>query len=185
MEAKQSIISDDLKDWANQMEMESSTPSPISGVANGGAWMNVNGRQRFSEWVVSPLVPGATFKIKMALLMTIGDKIFLTILKIALFLAAFGSFFSSLAGGFSPVKIPSKRYTRISPNVVSTTSKSPKIFNNRPVNKLIFSVLTTSITTTTTTSASQMAAKAKNSKKHPLPDMNGNNNGLTPKIDQD
>ncbi|KAG9306096.1 hypothetical protein G9A89_016000 [Geosiphon pyriformis] len=102
-----------------------------------------------------------------------------------LFLAAFGSFFSSLAGGFSPVKIPSKRYTRISPNVVSTTSKSPKIFNNRPVNKLIFSVLTTSITTTTTTSASQMAAKAKNSKKHPLPDMNGNNNGLTPKIDQD
>ncbi|KAG9306098.1 hypothetical protein G9A89_016002 [Geosiphon pyriformis] len=59
MEAKQSIISDDLKDWANQMEMESSTPSPISGVANGGAWMNVNGRQRFSEWVVSPLVPVA------------------------------------------------------------------------------------------------------------------------------
>ncbi|KAG9294824.1 hypothetical protein G9A89_008516 [Geosiphon pyriformis] len=53
-EAKQPIILDDLKDWADQMEMESSTPPPVSG--------------RFSGWVASTLVPGATFKIKMALL---------------------------------------------------------------------------------------------------------------------
>ncbi|KAG9294705.1 hypothetical protein G9A89_008184 [Geosiphon pyriformis] len=41
MEAKLLIISDNLKDWADQMEMESSTPLPASGVANGGAWMNI------------------------------------------------------------------------------------------------------------------------------------------------
>ncbi|KAG9303233.1 hypothetical protein G9A89_013559 [Geosiphon pyriformis] len=68
MEAKQSIILDDLKDWADQMEMESSTPLPVFGIADGSAWMNVNGQQRFSGWVASTLVPGATFKIKMALL---------------------------------------------------------------------------------------------------------------------
>ncbi|KAG9294826.1 hypothetical protein G9A89_008518 [Geosiphon pyriformis] len=37
MEAKQSIISDDLKDWADQMEMKSSTPFPVSGVADENA----------------------------------------------------------------------------------------------------------------------------------------------------
>ncbi|KAG9295346.1 hypothetical protein G9A89_013375 [Geosiphon pyriformis] len=45
--------------------------------------------------------------------------------------------FSSLAG-FSPVKVLSKKHTWISLSVVSTFIKSPKIFNNRPVNKLVF-----------------------------------------------
>ncbi|KAG9293572.1 hypothetical protein G9A89_005575 [Geosiphon pyriformis] len=66
--AKQPIILNDLKDWANQMEIESSTFLPVSGVVNNSAWINVNGRQKFSEWVASTLVPGATFKIKIALL---------------------------------------------------------------------------------------------------------------------
>ncbi|KAG9298720.1 hypothetical protein G9A89_012788 [Geosiphon pyriformis] len=95
-------------------------------------------------------------------------------------LAASGSFFLLLASSFSSVKVPSKRYTQISSNIVSTISKSPKIFNNRPVNKLVFPTLTistttttaittatttTTTTTTTITTASQMAVKAKNSKK--------------------
>ncbi|KAG9289405.1 hypothetical protein G9A89_007966 [Geosiphon pyriformis] len=66
--AKQSINPDDLKDWADQMEMESTVPPPVSGASDAGAWVNVNGHQRFSGWVASNLVPGATFKIKMALL---------------------------------------------------------------------------------------------------------------------
>ncbi|KAG9292552.1 hypothetical protein G9A89_006923 [Geosiphon pyriformis] len=65
---KQFINPDDLKDWADQMEMESTVSFPVSGAANGGAWENVNGHQRFSGWVASNLVPGTTFKIKMALL---------------------------------------------------------------------------------------------------------------------
>ncbi|KAG9300550.1 hypothetical protein G9A89_002428 [Geosiphon pyriformis] len=92
-------------------------------------------------------------------------------------LAAFsssGSFSSFLAGSSFPVKVSSKKHTWVSLSVVFITLKSPKIFNNRPVNKLVFSALTTltttTITTTTTTittitTVSQMAAKAKNSKK--------------------
>ncbi|KAG9284985.1 hypothetical protein G9A89_009795 [Geosiphon pyriformis] len=45
--------------------------------------------------------------------------------------------FSSLAG-FSPVKVLSKRHTWISLSVASTPTKSPKVFNNRLVNKLVF-----------------------------------------------
>ncbi|KAG9289411.1 hypothetical protein G9A89_007972 [Geosiphon pyriformis] len=78
-------------------------------------------------------------------------------------LVASGSFYSSLAGSF-PVKVPFKRHIWISFSVVFTVSKSPKIFNNRPVNKLVFPALTTPITISTTT-ALQMAMKAKNSKK--------------------
>ncbi|KAG9287793.1 hypothetical protein G9A89_017388 [Geosiphon pyriformis] len=129
-------------------------------------------------------------------------------------LAASGSFSSPLAGSSFPVKVPSKRHTRVSPSVVSTTSKSPKIFNNRPVNKLVFPALTTP-TITSTTTASQMAMKAKNSKKQqqtvatamvtlnpfvvsdeifskistaaasPIPDMDGNSSGTSPKLGQD
>ncbi|KAG9305990.1 hypothetical protein G9A89_009314 [Geosiphon pyriformis] len=65
------------------LEIELSTFPPVSGVVDSGAWINVNGQQKFSGWVASTLVPGATFKIKMALLMAIGNKIFLTTLKIA------------------------------------------------------------------------------------------------------
>ncbi|KAG9299081.1 hypothetical protein G9A89_020394 [Geosiphon pyriformis] len=129
-------------------------------------------------------------------------------------LAASGSFSSLLAGSSSPVKVFSKRHTWVSPSVVSIISKSPKIFNNRPVNKLVFPALTTT-TTSTTTTASQMAAKAKNSKKQqqtvaiamvtpnlfvipdeilekistaavsPLPDMDNNSNGTFHKIRKD
>ncbi|KAG9298279.1 hypothetical protein G9A89_002767 [Geosiphon pyriformis] len=128
-------------------------------------------------------------------------------------LVASGSFSSPLAGGSSPVKVPSKRHTQVSSSVVSTTSKSPKIFNNRPVNKLVFPAFTTPTTTTTTTS--QMATKAKNSKKQqqavttamvtlnsfvvpdeilgkistaaasPLPDMDGNSSSTSSKMGQD
>ncbi|KAG9301535.1 hypothetical protein G9A89_008387 [Geosiphon pyriformis] len=128
-------------------------------------------------------------------------------------LAASGSFSSPLAGSSFPVKVPSKRHTWVSPSVVSTTSKSPKIFNNRPVNKLVFPALTT-LTTTSTTTASQMATKVKNSKKQQqtvttamvtpnpfvvldeifgriftaaassLPDMDGNSSGTSPKMGQ-
>ncbi|KAG9306117.1 hypothetical protein G9A89_016021 [Geosiphon pyriformis] len=82
-------------------------------------------------------------------------------------LAASGLFSSPLAGSFSPVKVLAKKLTWVSSSVISTASKSPKIFNNKPVNKLVFSAFTTSTTTTTTTTttASQMAVKAKNSKK--------------------
>ncbi|KAG9305524.1 hypothetical protein G9A89_003587 [Geosiphon pyriformis] len=129
-------------------------------------------------------------------------------------LAASGSFSSPLAGSSSPVKVPSKRHTWVSPSVVSTTSKSPKIFNNRPVNKLVFSALTI-LTTTSIITTSQMVTKAKNSKKQqqavatvmvtlnpfvvpdeifskistaaasPLPDMDGNSSSTSPKIGQD
>ncbi|KAG9294463.1 hypothetical protein G9A89_001968 [Geosiphon pyriformis] len=89
--AKQSINPDDLKDWADQMKMESTVSPPVSDAADGGAWENVNGCQRFSGWVASNLVPGATFKIKMALLkslnsatkVAISDEVFLTTFKIA------------------------------------------------------------------------------------------------------
>ncbi|KAG9286060.1 hypothetical protein G9A89_022737 [Geosiphon pyriformis] len=40
---------------------------------------------------------------------------------------------------FSPVKVPSKRHIWVSPSVVFTLTKSPKVFNNRPINKLVFS----------------------------------------------
>ncbi|KAG9294823.1 hypothetical protein G9A89_008515 [Geosiphon pyriformis] len=129
-------------------------------------------------------------------------------------LAASGSFSSPLASSSSPVKVFSKRHTWVSPSVVSTTSKSPRIFNNRPVNKLVFPALTTP-TITSTTTASQMAVKAKNSKKQQqavatamvtpnpfvvldeifskistaaaslIPDMDGNSSGTSPKMGQD
>ncbi|KAG9292553.1 hypothetical protein G9A89_006924 [Geosiphon pyriformis] len=129
-------------------------------------------------------------------------------------LTASGSFSSLLAGSSSLVKVLSKKHTRVSPSVVSTISKSPKIFNNRPVNKLVFPALTT-LTTTSTTTASQMAAKAKNPKKQqqavttamvtpnpfvvpdeifskistvaasPIPDMDGNSSNTSPKLGQD
>ncbi|KAG9303744.1 hypothetical protein G9A89_018641 [Geosiphon pyriformis] len=115
---KQSINPNNLKDWADQIEMESTVSPPVSGAADGGAWENVNGRQRFSGWVASNLVPGATFKIKMALFdavklfcvefasqeclndatkVAIRDEVFLTILKIAWSSGVASVFSSSLS----------------------------------------------------------------------------------------
>ncbi|KAG9293565.1 hypothetical protein G9A89_005568 [Geosiphon pyriformis] len=60
--AKQSINPDDLKDWADQIEMESTVPPQFL-----VQLMLVLGKM-FSGWVASNLVPGTTFKIKLALL---------------------------------------------------------------------------------------------------------------------
>ncbi|KAG9304233.1 hypothetical protein G9A89_019795 [Geosiphon pyriformis] len=84
LKAKQSIISDDLKDWADQMEMKSTAFSPVSGVADSSAWKNVNGYQRFSDSVKlfyvefdSQEILNGTTKV------VINDEVFLTTLKIA------------------------------------------------------------------------------------------------------
>ncbi|KAG9300858.1 hypothetical protein G9A89_004488 [Geosiphon pyriformis] len=106
---------------SDMMEIESSVSPPVSDVADDGAWININGQQRFSEWVASTLVSGVTFKIKMALLIsqdavklfcvefasqkcltgatkrTISDEIFLTTLKIAWSSGIVSVFFSSLS----------------------------------------------------------------------------------------
>ncbi|KAG9300546.1 hypothetical protein G9A89_002424 [Geosiphon pyriformis] len=129
-------------------------------------------------------------------------------------LVAFGLFFLSLAGSSSSVKVLSKKHTWVSSSVVSTAFKNPKIFNNRLVNKLVFSALTT-FTTTSITTALQMAMKTKNSKKQqqtvatalvtpnpfvipdkilgkiftaaasPLLNIDGNSSGISSKIGQD
>ncbi|KAG9285276.1 hypothetical protein G9A89_001410 [Geosiphon pyriformis] len=70
----------------------------------------------------------------------------------------------SLAG-FSPVKVPSKRHTWISPSVVSTPTKSPKVFNNRPVNKLVFPSIASTSGAVSTSSSKKMVKKTKSSKK--------------------
>ncbi|KAG9294455.1 hypothetical protein G9A89_001960 [Geosiphon pyriformis] len=117
-------------------------------------------------------------------------------------LVASGSFSSTLASSSSPSQCCLHYF------------KSPKIFNNRPVNKLVFPALTTS-TITSTTTALQMAVKAKNSKKQqqaiatamvtpnpfvvpdeifskistaaasPIPNMDGNSSNTSPKLGQD
>ncbi|KAG9294872.1 hypothetical protein G9A89_003212 [Geosiphon pyriformis] len=70
----------------------------------------------------------------------------------------------SLAG-FSPVKVPSKRHTWVSPNVASTLTKSPKVFNNRPVNKLVFPSIDSTPGASDTTSSKKMVKKTKSSEK--------------------
>ncbi|KAG9303535.1 hypothetical protein G9A89_018431 [Geosiphon pyriformis] len=72
--------------------------------------------------------------------------------------------FSSLAG-FSPVKVPLKRHTWVSPSVVSTPTKSPKVFNNRPVNKLVFPSIASTSGATGTSSSKKMVKKTKSSEK--------------------
>ncbi|KAG9303749.1 hypothetical protein G9A89_018646 [Geosiphon pyriformis] len=83
MVAKLSINSDDLKDWADQMEMESTVPPPVSGAIdsdqNGPAW-----------FLVSECLNGAT---KVA----ISDEVFLTTLKIAWFSGVVSVFSLSLS----------------------------------------------------------------------------------------
>ncbi|KAG9300587.1 hypothetical protein G9A89_004021 [Geosiphon pyriformis] len=70
----------------------------------------------------------------------------------------------SLAG-FSPVKIPSKRHTWVSPSVASISTKSPKVFNNRPVNKLVFPSIDLTLSVSGTTSSKIMVKKTKSSEK--------------------
>ncbi|KAG9287339.1 hypothetical protein G9A89_023710 [Geosiphon pyriformis] len=72
---------------------------------------------------------------------------------------------SSSLAGFSPVKILSKRHIWISPSVVSTSSKSPKIFNNRPVNKLVFSFIASISGASSTSSSKKIVKKTKSLEK--------------------
>ncbi|KAG9295206.1 hypothetical protein G9A89_006187 [Geosiphon pyriformis] len=66
----------------------------------------------------------------------------------------------SLAG-FSPVKVFSKRHTWISLSVVSTPTKSLKVFNNRPVNKLIFPFMVSISDAASTSSSKKMVKRPK------------------------
>ncbi|KAG9295126.1 hypothetical protein G9A89_006107 [Geosiphon pyriformis] len=72
--------------------------------------------------------------------------------------------FSSLAG-FLPVKVLSKRHTWVSLSVASTPTKSSKMFNNRPVNKLVFSFIASISGAVSTTSSKKMVKKTKSSEK--------------------
>ncbi|KAG9297920.1 hypothetical protein G9A89_001229 [Geosiphon pyriformis] len=72
--------------------------------------------------------------------------------------------FSSLAG-FSPVKVLSKRHIWVSPSVTSTPIKSPKVFNNKPVNKLVFLSIASTSGAASTSSSKKMVKKTKSSEK--------------------
>ncbi|KAG9292203.1 hypothetical protein G9A89_023923 [Geosiphon pyriformis] len=72
---------------------------------------------------------------------------------------------SSSLAGFSPVKVPSKKHTWISLSVVFTPTKSPKVFNNRPVNKLVFLSIALTFGAASTTSSKKMVKKTKSSEK--------------------
>ncbi|KAG9292719.1 hypothetical protein G9A89_008307 [Geosiphon pyriformis] len=72
--------------------------------------------------------------------------------------------FSFLAG-FLPVKVLLKRHTWVSLSVVSTLTKSPKVFNNRPVNKLVFFSIDSTSGVSNTTSLKKMVKKTKSSEK--------------------
>ncbi|KAG9290136.1 hypothetical protein G9A89_010442 [Geosiphon pyriformis] len=73
------------------------------------------------------------------------------------------STFSSLAG-FLPVKVPSKKYTWVSSSVASTPTKSPKVFNNRSVNKLVFPFIASTFGVSSTSSSKKIVKKTKSSK---------------------
>ncbi|KAG9290013.1 hypothetical protein G9A89_010319 [Geosiphon pyriformis] len=89
--------------------------------------------------------------LKAFLLPSNCDKLPLVVAKVT---------FLSLTG-FSPVKVSSKRHTWVSPSVASTPTKSPKVFNNRPVNKLVFpSIASTSGAASTSSKKMQSLASA-------------------------
>ncbi|KAG9305371.1 hypothetical protein G9A89_011504 [Geosiphon pyriformis] len=72
---------------------------------------------------------------------------------------------SSSLAGVLPVKVPLKRHTWVSPSVVSTPTKNPKVFNNRPVNKLVFPSIDSTPGAFGTTSSKKMVKKTKSSEK--------------------
>ncbi|KAG9296139.1 hypothetical protein G9A89_001230, partial [Geosiphon pyriformis] len=76
LEAKQSppVGSPVLGNWANQIETDSSSLL-VSGATSGGAWETITSCQRFAGWVASTLVPGATFKIKLAHVKTVFQSV--------------------------------------------------------------------------------------------------------------
>ncbi|KAG9286455.1 hypothetical protein G9A89_014621 [Geosiphon pyriformis] len=72
---------------------------------------------------------------------------------------------SSSLADFSPVKIPSKRHTWISLSVAFTPTKSPKVFNNKSVNKLVFPFIDLTPGAASTTSSKKIVKKTKSSEK--------------------
>ncbi|KAG9287413.1 hypothetical protein G9A89_023785 [Geosiphon pyriformis] len=72
---------------------------------------------------------------------------------------------SSSLAGFLPVKVPSKRHIWVSPSVASTPTKSPKVFNNRPVNKLVFFFIDSTSDAFSTTSSKKIVKKTRSSEK--------------------
>ncbi|KAG9303918.1 hypothetical protein G9A89_005828 [Geosiphon pyriformis] len=72
---------------------------------------------------------------------------------------------SSSLAGLLPVKVPSKRHTWVSLSVASTPTKSPKVFNNRPVNKLVFLSIDSTPGASGTTFSKKMVKKTKSSEK--------------------
>ncbi|KAG9295559.1 hypothetical protein G9A89_003862 [Geosiphon pyriformis] len=72
---------------------------------------------------------------------------------------------SSSLAGFSPVKVPSKKHTWVNSSVAFTPTKSPKVFNNRPVNKLVFPSIDSILGAASTTSSKKMVKKTKSSEK--------------------
>ncbi|KAG9293617.1 hypothetical protein G9A89_005620 [Geosiphon pyriformis] len=72
---------------------------------------------------------------------------------------------STSLAGFLPVKVSSKKHTWVSPNVASIPTKSPKVFNNRPVNKLVFPSIDSTPGASGTTSSKKMVKKTKSSEK--------------------
>ncbi|KAG9290657.1 hypothetical protein G9A89_011620 [Geosiphon pyriformis] len=72
---------------------------------------------------------------------------------------------SSSLAGFSLVKVLLKRHTWISFSIVSTLTKNLKVFNNRPVNKLVFSSMASTSSVASTSSSKKMVKKTKSSEK--------------------
>ncbi|KAG9297738.1 hypothetical protein G9A89_011253 [Geosiphon pyriformis] len=70
----------------------------------------------------------------------------------------------SLAG-FLLVKVPLKKHIWVSPSVVFTPTKSPKVFNNRPINKLVFPFIALTSDASSTFSSKKIVKKTKSSEK--------------------
>ncbi|KAG9286215.1 hypothetical protein G9A89_014201 [Geosiphon pyriformis] len=67
--------------------------------------------------------------------------------------------------GFSPVKVPLKRHTWVSPSVAFILTKSPKVFNNRSVNKLVFLSIASTSGAASIISLKKIVKKTKSSEK--------------------
>ncbi|KAG9287942.1 hypothetical protein G9A89_017537, partial [Geosiphon pyriformis] len=72
---------------------------------------------------------------------------------------------SSSLAGFSSVKVPSKKHIWVSSGIASTPTKSPKVFNNRPVNKLVFPFIASTSGAASTSSLKKMVKKTKSLEK--------------------
>ncbi|KAG9297234.1 hypothetical protein G9A89_015485 [Geosiphon pyriformis] len=63
-----------LGNWTDQIETDSFS-SLVSGATFGGAWKTITSRQKFAGWVAFTLVPGVTFKIKLAHVKTVFQSV--------------------------------------------------------------------------------------------------------------